>query len=176
MEEKLLNISKLPSAQREKIERIFAEWPSKKEFPDILTYPQHKAVDEMTRDSVYKAKAFQKGLIKPFLLLVSMHPETRLRWSVAIKVPLLNMKEYGDSHAEAYKILTMDRKGLQARANHAFADTLNPLGSFLPPSSFSFLSPFSFLLSPSLSFFFFPSSFLSLAIPPALLFPSILFK
>lgn len=127
-ESSLFNIQSLPPVQREKVQSVIDEWPSRIEFPDILTYPQYKAVDELTRNSEFKLKAWNKGLIKPFLLLVSMHPEKRLRWAKSLNVPLLSLKNYGDSHAEAYKLLTMDRKGLQARANHAFADTLNPVG------------------------------------------------
>ena len=126
--DKIFNINNLPPAQREKVQSIFDEWPSKVEFPDPITYPQYKAVEELTRESEFKQKAWNKGLIKPFLLLVSMHPKDRIFWAKSLKVNLLSMKNYGDAHAEAYKLLTADRKGLQARANHAFADTLNPLG------------------------------------------------
>eukprot|EP00012_Vannella_robusta_P014454 CAMPEP_0206210250 /NCGR_PEP_ID=MMETSP0166-20121206/17429_1 /ASSEMBLY_ACC=CAM_ASM_000260 /TAXON_ID=95228 /ORGANISM="Vannella robusta, Strain DIVA3 518/3/11/1/6" /LENGTH=767 /DNA_ID=CAMNT_0053631875 /DNA_START=1118 /DNA_END=3418 /DNA_ORIENTATION=- len=126
--EQIFDIKALPPVQRERVQNQIDKWPSLKEFPDILTYPQHVAVDELTRDSEFKQKAWNKGLIKPFLLLVSLHPEKRICWAKSLNINLLSMKNYGDPHAEAYKVLTMDRKGLQARANHAFADTLNPLG------------------------------------------------
>lgn len=50
-----------------------------------------------------------------------MHPEARYRWSTALEIPVLEMSELGDAHAEAFKVLTMSRKGLQGRANKAFS-------------------------------------------------------
>lgn len=120
LEEKLLDLNKLPSSKREKIESLSDKWPDESQV-DILHYPAEKYIEVLERDSKYKQKAFALGLIRPFLLLASMHPVRRLRWAKALKVPLLSHKHFGDAHAEAFLMLTFDRKGLQARANHAFA-------------------------------------------------------
>eukprot|EP00339_Tiarina_fusa_P000142 CAMPEP_0117017232 /NCGR_PEP_ID=MMETSP0472-20121206/13486_1 /TAXON_ID=693140 ORGANISM="Tiarina fusus, Strain LIS" /NCGR_SAMPLE_ID=MMETSP0472 /ASSEMBLY_ACC=CAM_ASM_000603 /LENGTH=373 /DNA_ID=CAMNT_0004721543 /DNA_START=64 /DNA_END=1182 /DNA_ORIENTATION=+ len=58
MKAQLFDINSLSSTLREKVQSQIDEWPSLEEFPDILTYPQYKAVDELTRESKYKQKAW----------------------------------------------------------------------------------------------------------------------
>ena len=44
-----------------------------------------------------------------------------------MSIHLPQKKYFGDSHREAWHILTEDFKGIQARANHAYSESIRPL-------------------------------------------------
>jgi len=129
LEQTVFDLDKLPSAKRERIQSVFDTWPPYAQHsPNFLNYQPPNYAIEVSRASHFKKDALSKGLILPFLYFASMHPEARYRWATALEIPVIDMQELGDSHAEAYKILTMNRKGLQGRANKAFSESINPLG------------------------------------------------
>lgn len=119
-------ISSLKPEEKAKLIKVKQLWPKKEDYNEI-TYPQHKAIEEMSRNSVFKQRAFELGLIRPFLLFVSMDPQTRLYWSFVLKIDLISKDYYGDSHRESFKLLTRKQKGLQPRASHAFTESARPL-------------------------------------------------
>ena len=101
-------------------------WPDSSEYND-MAIPQEKVKEELSRDSVWKQRALELGLIRPFLLFVSMDPKTRLQWSLVLKIDIISKPYFGDSHQEAFKLLTRKQKGLQPRASHAFTESARPL-------------------------------------------------
>lgn len=98
-----------------------ASWPSY-EGHTALTYPQVRAKAEMARWSLYREQTYELGLVRPFLLLVSMHPEVRLSYAQLLEVPLWEMEEFGDAHFEAYVMLVGDNNSIMQRANCAFEE------------------------------------------------------
>ena len=72
---------------------------------------------ELARESSYREKALEAGLIKPFLLLVSMHPEMRAAVGYKIDLHLLKQDIAGDTHAEADFLLFHKKKGIRKRSN-----------------------------------------------------------
>eukprot|EP01135_Chromosphaera_perkinsii_P012336 Nk52_evm4s2640 gene=Nk52_evmTU4s2640 len=72
-------------------------------------------VSELERESEYKEKARNANVIRPFLLLVSMHPAARNSVGIRLGMQLLSAKAFGDSHAEAWKILNKNKTGLIAK-------------------------------------------------------------
>ncbi|KAL6068421.1 Transcription initiation factor TFIID subunit 1 [Balamuthia mandrillaris] len=73
---------------------------------------------ELERESEHRAKALEDGLIRPFLLLVSMHPAARCMTAAALEINMFSAKDYGDPHAEAAKILFTNKKGIKARSTY----------------------------------------------------------
>ena len=73
-------------------------------------------------------KALKDGSIRPFLLMVSLHPNRRAWVAAQIGLELSKQKFYGDAHREARFIITTARKGLQGRTNEAWTETVNPAG------------------------------------------------
>lgn len=91
-------------------------WPSYTKHT-VLTYPMHRAVIDMNRSSKYKDQVFELGLIRPFLLLVSMHPEARISWAKILNVDIWDSECSGDSHQEAWEMLVGSKRSLQSRLN-----------------------------------------------------------
>merc|ERR1712137_230209 len=85
-----------------------------------------RVVAELQRESVYREKANKEGVLRPFLLLVSMPPMLRNQISCQLGWSIFAEDYFGDSHAEAYHILNDSRSGMQARANQSY-ERLNPL-------------------------------------------------
>jgi len=75
-------------------------------------------VSEMKRTSRWKRRAFEMGLIRPFLLLVSMSPRRRAAIAEYMGVSLVKVWWYRefDSHHEAWYLLTHKFKGIQPRS------------------------------------------------------------
>ena len=73
---------------------------------------------ELNRRSKERTKAREAGLIKPFLLLVSMHPDMRSKVAFQLEIQLLKKKYFGDSHTESFAILFHKKKGIQRRSNN----------------------------------------------------------
>ncbi len=90
-----------------------------------ISFDHSLGVLEMRRSSVYKEKAASLGLLRPFLLLVSMHPGRRIGWALNLDISLCK-DGFGDSHFEAYEILTHSRKGVMARVMKTFRENMNP--------------------------------------------------
>eukprot|EP00510_Aplanochytrium_minuta_P001345 CAMPEP_0184009560 /NCGR_PEP_ID=MMETSP0954-20121128/2680_1 /TAXON_ID=627963 /ORGANISM="Aplanochytrium sp, Strain PBS07" /LENGTH=484 /DNA_ID=CAMNT_0026288961 /DNA_START=98 /DNA_END=1552 /DNA_ORIENTATION=+ len=94
-------------------------------------------VGEMRRYSHYKIKAYRLGMIRPFLLLVSMHPKSA--WANSLEINLAEKLArgqgdritLGDAHWEAYYIITAQRKGLIDRTCRTFREKFNPLSKTL---------------------------------------------
>eukprot|EP01096_Ripella_sp_DP13-Kostka_P004768 TRINITY_DN1722_c0_g1_i1.p1 TRINITY_DN1722_c0_g1~~TRINITY_DN1722_c0_g1_i1.p1 ORF type:complete len:610 (+),score=276.65 TRINITY_DN1722_c0_g1_i1:702-2531(+) len=125
IEREIFSADQLDESEKRKLEAASAGWPNPQQTP-VLNFPMAKAIEQLARDSSYKKRAFDKGLIRPFLFFVSMHPETRLRWAQSLGINLLNSRCFGDPHREADKILTADFKGIQSRASHAFSESARP--------------------------------------------------
>eukprot|EP01098_Paradermamoeba_levis_P009948 TRINITY_DN4171_c0_g1_i2.p1 TRINITY_DN4171_c0_g1~~TRINITY_DN4171_c0_g1_i2.p1 ORF type:complete len:480 (-),score=196.36 TRINITY_DN4171_c0_g1_i2:129-1517(-) len=80
---------------------------------------KEELISQLKRDSEFKQKAKEAGLIRPFLLLVAMHPLARYQAARPLEVKLL--KKYNhDPHAEAWAVLTESGKGLKSRTEYAF--------------------------------------------------------
>ena len=81
-------------------------------------YSFANAKKEIERSSPQKDKAKKAGLLRPFNLLVSMHPEMRCATAFKLDIPLLRKNAiYGNAHEEANLILFHNKKGLQRRTN-----------------------------------------------------------
>jgi len=104
-----------------------------------MEFDNSMGVAEMQRCSQYKIKAYKLGMIRPFLLLVSMHPRRRIAWANSLGINLVKKhakdhgkrKTFGDSHWEAHYILTAQRKGFIDRVSRTFREKLNPLARHL---------------------------------------------
>ena len=119
-------VKELSEKHKAKLEEAMSSWPCPKDYNE-LTYPQERAIVEMSRNSEWKRRALELGVIRPFLLLVSMDPQTRLQWAQTLGIDIISKNYYGDSHQEAWKMLVRKQKGIQPRAGHAFAETARPL-------------------------------------------------
>lgn len=124
-EDALWDTSKLSPAQKAHVASVLAEWPLL-EGQTPLTFDNSRAIKELARDSEFKQMAYEQGMIRPFLLLASMHPKRRAIWAKTLDLDLLRKPFFGDSHAEAWFIIDKDRAGIQARSNLAFKESLNP--------------------------------------------------
>jgi len=72
---------------------------------------------EMKRSSDYSIRALREGLIRPFLSLVSMHPQTRAQVGFCLSIVLSTKDDYFlDAHGEAYILLFDANRGIQARS------------------------------------------------------------
>lgn len=91
---------------------------------------EHDVEKQLARYTEYKQKAFDCGMIRPFLLLVSMHP--RIRYLVAdlmgidLSKAKVSDKWRGDSHGESWHIISKSRYGIRSISDHAI-ETINPL-------------------------------------------------
>eukprot|EP00668_Euglena_longa_P046514 GGOE01062199.1.p1 GENE.GGOE01062199.1~~GGOE01062199.1.p1 ORF type:complete len:797 (+),score=65.00 GGOE01062199.1:131-2392(+) len=74
--------------------------------------------------SSYRRKAFAQGLIRPFLLLVTMDPALRLSCAHLLGWSYATSDFCGDAHAEAWAILTRKRQGILARSQ-AFHEAMS---------------------------------------------------
>ena len=83
-------------------------------------YTLDRAKASMDKSTDFKQKASDAGLVRPFLLLVSMHPSMRCATAFKLDIPILHDPCFGDDHAEANLILFHPKKGLQRRTNSIF--------------------------------------------------------
>jgi len=83
-------------------------------------------IHELERNSTFKAKAFEEGMIRPFLYLVSMHPISRNHIADTLGVKIFGIPDAGDAHAEAWYIINHNIKGIFASTSST-VETLNPL-------------------------------------------------
>ena len=117
---------RLTLEEKKLLAKAMEGWPDPSEFTE-LTYPRAKGIEEMERWSRWKVIAHEKGLIRPFLLFVSMPPCNRLEWAFALNIHFIHKSYYPNPHREALKILTRTRFGIQSRASHAFTESMWPL-------------------------------------------------
>jgi hypothetical protein len=81
---------------------------------------------QLSRPSEWRAKAYERGMLRPFLLLVSMSPRVRFQVGISLGWSMIKeLDEFGEVHAEAYDILYHAHKGMEARCEE-FWETLNP--------------------------------------------------
>lgn len=134
-------------------DNILRGWPALNRAC-AFNFDNSLGVAEMRRYSHYKIKAYRLGMIRPFLLLVSMHPKRRVAWANSLEINLaeklargqgMSFKEknvlydaasgdritLGDAHWEAYYIITAQRKGLIDRTCRTFREKFNPLSKTL---------------------------------------------
>eukprot|EP01135_Chromosphaera_perkinsii_P012337 Nk52_evm5s2640 gene=Nk52_evmTU5s2640 len=71
---------------------------------------------EMSRPSEEKDNAMKEGMIRPFLLLVSMHPGGRVAVANSLNIDLITWEHWGDSHKEAWYIMTKTKAGMRGNA------------------------------------------------------------
>jgi hypothetical protein len=67
-------------------------------------------------NELLRKKAISAGLIRPFMVLVSMGVRQRMKVAAALQMYFPEMSCFGDPHAEAWAILASPFKGLQDRA------------------------------------------------------------
>lgn len=81
---------------------------------------------ELSRPSDFRTQAQESGMLRPFLMLVSMSPAMRCILSVQLGWSIILERHFGDSHAEAWDIITRRSVGLRSRCKSTFA-RYNPL-------------------------------------------------
>jgi hypothetical protein len=104
------------------VETMASNWEFLKKRKDLLVY-QHlnrtydSIKDELYRNSSYKHMAVQYGMLRPFLLLVSMSPILRNQVANLLGWSTLTDKSFGDSHEESWSIISRSGMGLLSYAN-----------------------------------------------------------
>src|SRR5690349_19156440 len=78
-------------------------------------------------------KALNCGMIRPFLLLITMTPLQRIRVAGMLGMVLVTEKYFNSSnvlypHRDAWKIIHCHLLGMQARTNRTY-ETLNPFSN-----------------------------------------------
>ena len=85
--------------------------------------------NELSRDSEQKRTAYEKGMIRPFMYLVSMHPIMRVQIADLLGIKLFDLEGNEDwshdAHAQALLILDKHLKGLGSISDHSW-ETSNP--------------------------------------------------
>lgn len=85
--------------------------------------------EQLERNSEEKQKAYELGLIRPFLYLVSMHPIMRIQIGDLLGIKLIDLEENEkwshDPHAQALMLLDKHLKGLGSISDHSW-ETGNP--------------------------------------------------
>ena len=116
----------LNKTRRQDVREYWASWPCGDVFDEAFDW--RPALEEMKRCSKFSKRAMKAGLVRPFLLLVSMSPKRRAAVSHLMGASLAEMWWYRefDSHHEAWHILTYHLKGLQPRSSSVLRKT-NPL-------------------------------------------------
>eukprot|EP01134_Creolimax_fragrantissima_P002945 CFRG2945T1 len=118
------------SRQRAADHAISREWATHKQYrsatlqweehrPNNFTFDPRK---ELRRQSSYRRFAISRGVIRPFLLLASMHPVKRR--VVAKTLGLSTTGFTDDAHQEAWHMLTDSRKGIIRQATSPLFDKL----------------------------------------------------
>ena len=86
------------------------------------------AREQLERNSRFRSKALEAGMIRPFLYLVSMDPFMRQQTATQLGWSIFTQDYFGDPHAEAWDIINSNIKGIQARTNNA-PETLIPIAN-----------------------------------------------
>eukprot|EP01103_Thecamoeba_quadrilineata_P007654 TRINITY_DN17500_c0_g1_i1.p1 TRINITY_DN17500_c0_g1~~TRINITY_DN17500_c0_g1_i1.p1 ORF type:complete len:614 (-),score=138.18 TRINITY_DN17500_c0_g1_i1:128-1969(-) len=84
---------------------------------DLESFQLALMFHHLTRRSTWRRRAYEAGMMRPFLLLVSMDAVTRHHVARLLGLTLANSKlSDGDPHAEAFKIIFRKTIGLKGRA------------------------------------------------------------
>ena len=121
----------LPAGLVERVQHKYPEWPDfKAEFevghvlgcPDIALIKRNLQVQ-----SVWKERALESGYIRPFLILVSMHPRQRFAFARLLKIDYSNHLWFGEPHRESWEIISHPLEGIRPKtkgSNSSWWDTL----------------------------------------------------
>eukprot|EP00241_Pyramimonas_parkeae_P005709 CAMPEP_0114262274 /NCGR_PEP_ID=MMETSP0058-20121206/21691_1 /TAXON_ID=36894 /ORGANISM="Pyramimonas parkeae, CCMP726" /LENGTH=410 /DNA_ID=CAMNT_0001378081 /DNA_START=46 /DNA_END=1276 /DNA_ORIENTATION=+ len=121
----------LSPMERTKLEQISVPWHHPHTpGTTLLDQDLRLSVEQLQRGSTYKTQAYASGHIRPFLLLVSMHPTLRVQLALTMGINLVRDKAFGDPHAEAWVVISRHMWGLRARAATTFR-SMNPFMSHL---------------------------------------------
>lgn len=122
----LFDPSKYSEKERLKMKEVADKWPHQNNVfqTDFSVY-----LNELSKDSKYKQKAWEKGWIRPFLLFVSMHPIRRIFFANSLQMNLLSSNKYGDSHWESWKLISNKLCGVESRIAEPFTEKLNPMAN-----------------------------------------------
>lgn len=101
-------------------EKVLSKWPPPS--GQVFGFDYSRCIAEMKRESKAKSQALKDGYIRAFLLLVGMHPATRVFWAASLDIDLITRPFFGDSHAEAAYIID-GPNGLKQRTA-GFIETL----------------------------------------------------
>jgi hypothetical protein len=104
-------------------------WDQLKERKDAVFKKEKRQEDleaDLTRPSEHRTEAEQKGLLRPFMLLVSMSPAYRNQVACFLGWSLITEDYFGDPHAESWHILFKQGKGMQTRCHKSY-EKANPL-------------------------------------------------
>lgn len=86
----------------------------------MLRYQQDS--EPMTTPSTYRQFAEAQGVARPFDILVRMEPTGRQQVANLLRC---NLRRYGTPHAQAWRIINQNLRGLQART-HTLPEQLTP--------------------------------------------------
>ena len=107
----------LKASRREMIKDYWNSFPD--DDPFSSEYKCDQAIENLKRESKYRKKAFDRGVIRPFLLLVSMSPKRRAAMCHLTGLDMIGKGWYTnfDAHHEAWYIIASHGKGIQSRGN-----------------------------------------------------------
>ena len=92
-------------------------------------FDRMRTMKEITRDlqrlSKEKQQAYERGMIRPFLLMVSMQSRDRNRIACLLGWTTPQTRYFGDAHAESWDIISRPMKGILACTSESW-ETLNP--------------------------------------------------
>ena len=95
------------------------DWIHLKEKKDAVFDPERythaRIMTLLSLASPFKDEAFEGGMIRPFLILVSMRPAKRNRVSNELGWSCIPSPLFGDAHAESWDIISNSSSGLQMR-------------------------------------------------------------
>lgn len=106
----------------------WAEFKKSKDAFVARPYAIEEVKKQLTLETEERKKALEAGLIRPFLLLVSMDYANRNQVAAALGFSLFNQPYLGDCHKEAWDILDSKVKGIRRRATESW-ETINPIAS-----------------------------------------------
>jgi len=81
---------------------------------------------ELRRQSEEKNLAQSNGMMRPFLILASMHPAARQQVADLLSMSIYGPELANDGHKESWELISKNRKGMQAKSMHSL-ESLNPV-------------------------------------------------
>merc|ERR1712224_987505 len=112
----------LTQSRRQEISQYWNSFPADDPFAD--NYDTSFAVENMKKDSQFRQKAMRRGLIRPFLLLVSMSPKRRAAMAYLMGITLMNQIWYREFDPHHEKLLLRKQKVLLNRKKTKFSGLL----------------------------------------------------
>eukprot|EP01134_Creolimax_fragrantissima_P003203 CFRG3203T1 len=107
----------------ENIASVAKEWPSLRGKTGY-SYDHSLAIAELSRNSSFRSMANERGMLRPFLILASMHPVRRRVWASYLNLSVQKKSFKGDAHAEAWYILSHKTKGVVRKVSIPVKDKL----------------------------------------------------